>query len=64
MIARTVVWLRTDSIINRMALYTISTGLVTSILSCIVLVMVRSCSFISCLSMINLVLNYFMGAVC
>ncbi|KAF9506661.1 hypothetical protein BS47DRAFT_1352550 [Hydnum rufescens UP504] len=30
---------KTDSIINRMALYTISTGLVTSILSCIVLVM-------------------------
>ncbi|KAF9506667.1 hypothetical protein BS47DRAFT_1352564 [Hydnum rufescens UP504] len=34
-----VAWLRTDSIINRMALYTISTGLITSILSCIVLVM-------------------------
>ncbi|KAF9506665.1 hypothetical protein BS47DRAFT_1352558 [Hydnum rufescens UP504] len=35
---RIVAWLRTDSIINRMVLYTISTGLITSILSCIVLV--------------------------
>ncbi|KAF9508272.1 hypothetical protein BS47DRAFT_241891 [Hydnum rufescens UP504] len=38
---------KTDSVINRMALYTISTGLVTSVLSCISLLLVHFSNFLS-----------------
>jgi Family of unknown function (DUF6534) len=36
-----VAWHRTDSVINRMVLYTIGTGLITSVLSCFLVVMVH-----------------------
>jgi hypothetical protein len=42
-----VVWPRTDSVINRMALYTIGTGLATCVLSCICLLLVHFSNFLS-----------------
>jgi hypothetical protein len=57
MISRVVVWHRTDSVINRLVLYTISTGLVTSFFSCIDLVLVHFINFLSFFSLIILVLN-------
>ncbi|KAF9513486.1 hypothetical protein BS47DRAFT_971241 [Hydnum rufescens UP504] len=48
---------KTDSVINRMVLYTISTGLITSVLSCFLLVVVRLSNFLSFFSTILVVLN-------
>ncbi|KAF9502965.1 hypothetical protein BS47DRAFT_913500 [Hydnum rufescens UP504] len=45
MISRIVAWHRTDSVINRMVLYTISTGLIPSVLSCFLLVMFAKYGF-------------------
>ncbi|KAF9511592.1 hypothetical protein BS47DRAFT_1383375 [Hydnum rufescens UP504] len=44
---------KTDSVINRMALYTISTGLITSVLSCFLLAMVHFSHFVSFCSMVT-----------
>jgi Family of unknown function (DUF6534) len=57
MVSRVGASYRTDSVINRMVLYTISTGLITSILSCLLLVMVCFSNFFLFFSMIMLVLN-------
>jgi len=45
MISRIIPWHRTDSVINRMVLYTICTGLITSVLSCFLLVLVAKDGF-------------------
>jgi len=47
---------KTDSVINRMVLYTISTGLVTSVLACILLGTVCFNDFLSFFTVIMLVL--------
>ncbi|KAF9510890.1 hypothetical protein BS47DRAFT_1364220 [Hydnum rufescens UP504] len=55
---------KTNSIINRMVLYTISTGLVTGVLSCICLVLVHFSNFLSSLSMHNSDAGLITGTVC
>jgi hypothetical protein len=57
MILHVVPWHRTDSVIDRMILYTISTGLVTSVLSCILLGMVHFDDFHLFFTVIMLMLN-------
>jgi hypothetical protein len=47
MVSRVVACPRTDSMISRMILYTIATGLVTGIFSCVALALVRFRDFLS-----------------
>src|ERR1700720_2075695 len=61
MVSHIIAWHRTDSVINRMVLYTISTGLITSVVSCFLLAMVHFSNILSFQNMIMPVLNQLCG---